>query len=123
MSLIRTGTFLFLILFLKLYLFIYLERGARSREREGERERIPSRLHDISAEPDVRHDPTNCEIITLVKIKSQMLNTLSYPGDPSFSSFLICQLSIPSSYFKYHLHMRSFPNHRTITPMELILLL
>ena len=32
------------------------------REREGER--IPSRLHTVTAEPDVGLETTNCEIIT-----------------------------------------------------------
>ena len=31
---------------------------------EKERERVPSRLHTVSAEPDVGLDPTNCEIMT-----------------------------------------------------------
>ena len=29
----------------------------------GGRERIPSRLHAVSAEPDMGLDPTNCEIV------------------------------------------------------------
>ena len=47
---------------------------AREREREREskreggaergRERIPSRLHAVRTEPDMRLDPTNCEIMT-----------------------------------------------------------
>ena len=37
---------------------------------ERERERIPSRLHTGSTEPDMGLEPTNCEIMT----KSQMLN-------------------------------------------------
>ena len=45
----------------------------RERERERERERISSRLCAASAEPDTGFDPTNCEIVTLVEIKSQML--------------------------------------------------
>ena len=28
------------------------------------RERIPSKLHTVSAEPDVGHEPTNHEIMT-----------------------------------------------------------
>ena len=43
------------------------ERVSTSRggaERERERERIPSRLHTVSTEPDVRLDLTNREIMT-----------------------------------------------------------
>ena len=36
----------------------------REREREGERERIPSRLREVSAEPDVGLELTNREITT-----------------------------------------------------------
>ena len=32
-------------------------------EREGGRERIPSRFHAVSAEPDMGLDPTNCEVM------------------------------------------------------------
>ena len=50
--------------FLK-FLFMYFERergeGEGQRER---RERVPSRLHSISAVPDVGLDLTNCEIVT-----------------------------------------------------------
>ena len=35
-----------------------------SRGRDKERERIPSRLHAISAEPYVELKPTNCKIIS-----------------------------------------------------------
>ena len=45
-----------------------------------ERERIPSRLSAVSAEPDTGLDPTNCEIMTLAKIKSWTLSWLSHPG-------------------------------------------
>ena len=34
------------------------------RGREKERERIPSRLHAVSTEPDEGLEPTNCEIVT-----------------------------------------------------------
>ena len=46
--------------------FIYFERECESRgetETEGERKRIPSRLHTVSAEPNVRLKLTNCEIM------------------------------------------------------------
>ena len=36
----------------------------RGRERERERERIPSPLHPVSTEPDVRLEPTRREITT-----------------------------------------------------------
>ena len=77
-------------------LYIYLERererdstsrgGAekpdREREREREREKIPS-----STEPDVGHEPMNCEIMTWAKTNSWMLNWLSHPGVPDSSHF------------------------------------
>ena len=37
-------------------------KKGRGRERQGERERIPSKLHPVSAEPDAGLDLTNCEI-------------------------------------------------------------
>ena len=40
------------------------KRETRERERERETERIPSRLHTVSAEPNVGLDFTNCEIMT-----------------------------------------------------------
>ena len=49
--------------------YIFRERE-RKREREGgrgterEKERSPSKLHTVSAEPDVGLNPTNCEIMT-----------------------------------------------------------
>ena len=52
------------------------------REREGER--LPSRFHAASAEPDARLKLMNCEIMTSAEIKSQTLNQLSHPGAPSF---------------------------------------
>ena len=59
----------------------------RKRMSRGEAERIPSRLHTVSAEPNMRLNPTNCEIMTLAKIKSQMLNLLSHPGAPRQMGF------------------------------------
>ena len=38
--------------------------GQRERGREREGERIPSRLHSSSTEPNVGLEPTNCEIMT-----------------------------------------------------------
>ena len=45
-----------------------------------ESERVPSRLHTVSTEPDA--GLTNCEIMTWVKVRSQTLNHLSHPGTP-----------------------------------------
>ena len=61
------------------------EAGERG-EREGER--IPSRLHVISAEPDVELDPTDCEIVTCVEVKSRMLNQLSPAQVPHHFPFI-----------------------------------
>ena len=44
-------------------MFIYFERE-HEQGRGREQERIPSRLHTISAEPDVGLEPTNCKIMT-----------------------------------------------------------
>ena len=51
----------------KIYLFTLKERKrARQKgaEREREKERIPSRLHTTSTEPDVGLKLTDCEIVT-----------------------------------------------------------
>ena len=50
-------------------MFIYSEREtastqAREGQRERERERVPSRLHVVSTEPDIGLDLTNQEIMT-----------------------------------------------------------
>ena len=47
--------------------FIYFERKRESRGRDREKrgkERIPSRLHAVSTEPDAGLDLTNSEIMT-----------------------------------------------------------
>ena len=44
-------------------MFIYFEKG-RAGEGPRERERIPSRLHAVSAESDVGLNPTVCKIVT-----------------------------------------------------------
>ena len=53
---------------LKLFFkFIYFERGRVSTSWIGaeiEGDRIPSRLHAVSTEPDMGLKPTNCEIVT-----------------------------------------------------------
>ena len=54
-----------IIIFFKVYLFILRERQqGRDRERERGRERIPSRLHAVSMEPNSGLDPTNEEMMT-----------------------------------------------------------
>ena len=58
----------------------------RERDRETERQRIPSRLHTVSAEPNLGLEPTNFEIVTQAEIESQMLNRLSHPGTVKQSS-------------------------------------
>ena len=61
--------------------FILRERAwKQGRGRERGRKRIPSRLHAVSAEPNVGLDPMNCEIMTWAEIKSQTPNKLSHPG-------------------------------------------
>ena len=45
-------------------MFIYFEREEGQRERERGGERIPSRLHAVSAEPDTGLESTNREIMT-----------------------------------------------------------
>ena len=49
-------------------MFIYFEREREwVRGRERGRERIPSRLHTVSTEPDAGLEPTNREIMTWPK--------------------------------------------------------
>ena len=55
---------------------------AQGRGRERGRQRIPSRLHAVSTEPDTRLELLNHEIVTRAKTKSQALNELSHPGAP-----------------------------------------
>ena len=52
----------------------------QGRDRESGKEKIPSRLHAVSTEPNVGLDLTNREIMTWAKIKSRMLNRLSHPS-------------------------------------------
>ena len=44
------------------------------------RERIPSRLHSVSAQPDMGLEPMNNEIMTWDETKSGTFNQLSHPG-------------------------------------------
>ena len=66
----------------------------RERERVGEgqkevkRERIPSRLHIVSTEPNVELELTNGENMTRAEIKSQSLNQLSLPGAQSLILYI-----------------------------------
>ena len=55
----------------------------QGRGRERRRERIPSRLHTVSVEPDTGLDPMNCEAVTGAEISGRPLNRLSHPGAPS----------------------------------------
>ena len=55
---------------------------AEEGQRERGRERIPRRVHTVSAEPDAGPNLRNSEIMTRAEIKSQMLNLLSHPGAP-----------------------------------------
>ena len=73
-------------------MFIYFEREReRAQVGEGQRERIPSRLHTVSTEPDVGFNPLHPEIMTWAETKSQMLRQLSHPGAPIglFSTLLL----------------------------------
>ena len=67
----------------EVYLFILRERQ-RDREHEGgaEREvgRIPSRLHALSAKPDMGLKPANREAVTRADTASRTLNRLRHPG-------------------------------------------
>ena len=79
-------------------MFIYFERerdsitwGGAQREGERERERIPSRLHAVSAEPHAGLELTNCEIATRAEAKSRMLNQPSHPGALRVCAFFFFQ--------------------------------
>ena len=61
----------------------------RERERERERERIPSRLHSVGIEPNVRLELTNREIMTFVETESLTLTRLSHPGTPFLYVFYL----------------------------------
>ena len=81
--------------------FIYFEREREHEWRWGgereRRERIPSRLHTVSMEPDVGLELMNHEIMIWAEIKSWMLNQLSHPGAPRLL-LLTCNLA---SNFKW----------------------
>ena len=67
--------------------FIYLFWEWESASR-GEAERESQAGCTVSTELAVELDPRNREIMTWAEIKSQMLNWLSHPGAPEFSSML-----------------------------------
>ena len=72
--------------------FIYFERDReheheKKRGRERGREKIPTRIHAVSPEPNLGLNPMNHEIMTSAKIKSGTLNQLSDPGAPKLSNF------------------------------------
>ena len=66
-----------------IYLFWKRERaraGEGQTEREGER--ISSRFHTVSTEPNMGLELTNHELMTWAEIKNQMSNEVSNPGAP-----------------------------------------
>ena len=60
------------------------KRESTSWAEEKEKNRIPSRFHAISTEPDVELELMNCEIAMRAQIMSQMLNQLCHAGAPRF---------------------------------------
>ena len=79
------------------------------------RERIPSRLCSVSTEPDAGLELTNREIMTLVEIKSQMLNWLSLPDARTVvlqTRYLVGHLCCVSKLRK-HFH-REMCEHETV---------
>ena len=73
LTVIKNNTYLIFYLRKKfLSLFIYFERATESEWGRGKgggggkrgRERIPSRLHSVSTEPDMGLELTNCEFLT-----------------------------------------------------------
>ena len=66
-------------------LFIYFERDRQhewGKDSDRGRDRIPSMFCTASTEADVGLEPTNREIMTWAKTKSQMPNRLNHPGTP-----------------------------------------
>ena len=88
-------------IFLKCYLLFILRASTQvSMNRWGAergRDRILSRLHAVGTEPHTGLEPTNCEIMTLAKIKSQMFNRLSHPCAPTSRIF---QMRVGKLIFK-----------------------
>ena len=82
---------------LNIFLFILRETEMKREHKqrrgtERKRERIPSRLCNVSTEPDVRLELMNFKIMTWAKTKSQSLNWLSHPGAPIFERLLSLKL-------------------------------
>ena len=61
-----------------MFIYLFIEVGRRDRKRG--RQRIPSRLHAVSAEPDTGLEFTNCEFMTWAEIRRWMLNQRSHPS-------------------------------------------
>ena len=59
-----TTMYVFFLKFLNLFIYFGRERANRVGSEGGERERIPSRLHTVSAEPDTGLELTNCDTMT-----------------------------------------------------------
>ena len=66
--------------------FIYFERETAQIGQTRWRERISSRFHAASTEPNMRPELTNHGIMTWTKSKSQTLNQLSHPDAPCIFS-------------------------------------
>ena len=77
-------------------------------EREGER--IPSRLHTASTEPDVGLEPINCEMMTSAETNSRTLNRRSHPGAPNHQHILF------KGYFQNVSWIHSFVSISAATP-------
>ena len=75
---------------------------------EGEEERIPSRLRTVSAEPDVRLELRNPEIMTWAKTNSQILNWLSHPGTPFYSFLTQSHLKKKTDFSRISSEVSSF---------------
>ena len=73
------------------FFLIYLrERDRENMQGRGSkrrRERLPSRLHTVSAEPDERLHLMNGEVMICAEIKSWVLNRLTPPGAPEGFNF------------------------------------
>ena len=84
-----------------IYLFWEREREIKYVQGRGERgkERIPRRLHTVRTEPDLGLHPTNCEIMTWVKIKSQTLNQLSPQFHYLYNDYFSLILSLVKIYY------------------------
>ena len=108
----------------------YFEREkAQGRGRERGRQRISSRLHTVSTEPDAGLEPTTVKIVTSAKVKNWMLNQPSHPGAPvclvllfaqsgNFDqprSSLLTNLWVPTIFHPAHL----LSHHNVVTPATL----